>query len=622
MFSRFLDNYRNPENELANLLYKKVIDGLEKEEEVKNNIKTASDWEKKAADIRSNFIKSIGGLDFEQCALQLKYTGEIDKGEYTIKKVVFNSAPGIYVSANLYIPKNIGGKAPGILFCCGHCKPAKAEPKYQLAAIELALNGMVVLVVDPPGQGEMIQMPDRDDVDWGVDEHSYMGLSCSLAGFNIARFFIWNLMKAVDFLTSLDFVDNNKIGACGNSGGGTQTCYISMVDPRIKAAAPGCYVNGRKEYIVKGHAHDSEQNIFNCSHFGLDYTEFISCFAPKPFRLLSQQYDFFPIEGTLNSLKRAKKIYSLYGKENNTDIVIDKNMHGLHDVLRQGLVEWFLKHFMMKDYINDHNPYDYLLTEEDLICTKSKNVLKEYSDAVPMNELIYREYKKTKNYSGDLKDRIKSVIKINKHSRRPMERRINPFDYYGHVAEKVFWITEDGLANSGIFIDGDTAGQVVYMFFENGSKDMEKHEKEIRTYLKNGDVFIIDVRGTGAVQSALINAAGYEDKYGTIHKFCNDAMMAGSSMLEMRINDILLSLTLSEKETTFAAYGKACPAVLIAALFSNEVMCIRTNDCMDSFEEIMKCEASFVPEYEVFGMASAFDLSEVIDMLKKEGKIK
>lgn len=622
MFNRFLDNYRNPESELANLLYSKVIDGLEKEEEIKNGIKTAGEWEKKSADIRSNFIKSIGGLDFEQCDLQPKYTGEIDKGIYTIKKVVFNSAPGVFVAANLYIPKNLKGKAPGILFCCGHCKPAKAEPKYQLAAIELVLNGMVVLTVDPPGQGELIQMPDRDDVDWGVDEHSYMGLTCSLAGFNIARYFIWNLMKAVDFLTSLDCVDSEKIGACGNSGGGTQTCYISMVDPRIKAAAPGCYVNGRKEYIVKGHAHDSEQNIFDCANYGLDYTEFITCFAPKPLRLLSQQYDFFPIEGTLNSLKRAKKVYSLYGKENNVDIVIDKNMHGLHDVLRQGLVDWFMKHFMMKDYHNDHNPYDYLLEEEELLCTESGNVLKEYTDAVPMDKLIYQEYKKRQNYSGDLKDRIQSVLKINKHGRRPMERRINPFDYHGHVAEKVFWITEDGIANSGIFIDGDTQGHVAYMFFENGSKDMEKHEKDIMSFLKKGDVFIIDVRGTGAVQAAPINGAGYSEKYGTIHKFCNDAMMAGNSMLEMRINDILLSLTLSEKDTIFAAYGKACPAAIIAALFSNEVKNVKVVDCIGSFEEIMKCKAPFIPEYEAFGMASAFELSEVINMLKKEDKIK
>jgi len=622
MFDRFLDGYRNPENELADLLYGRIIDGLVKEEKVKENIKSIAEWEDKSADIRSKFIESIGGLDFERCDLQPEYTGEIDKDSYTIKKVVYKSLPGVYVTANLYIPKNVDGKVPGILLSCGHSKPAKAEPKYQLAAIELVLNGMVVLVVDPPGQGELIQMPDRDDVDWGVHEHSYLGLACSLSGTNIARYFIWNLIRSVDFLTSIEYVDSEKIGACGNSGGGTQTCYISMTDSRIKAAVPGCYVNGRKEYVKKGHSHDSEQNIFNCVDYGLDYTEFISCFAPKPFRILSQQYDFFPIEGALNSLKRAKKIYSLYGKRENTDIVIDKNMHGLHDVLRQGLVEWFIRHFLGKEYKPSYNPYEYLLAEEELLCTDSGNVLKEYKEAVALDELIYKEYEEKRKRSGDLKARIKEVIKVDKHGRRPMEKRINPFDYHGHVAEKVFWITEDGLTNAGIYIDGDTGGRVAYMFFENGTLDMPKYEKDILAYLKNGDVFILDVRGTGAVKAAPINNASYYQRYGTMHKLCNDAMMSGTSMMEMQVNDILLSLTLSEKETVFAAYGKACPAALIATLFSKEVISLRVVDRIDSFEEIMRCRAPFIAEYEVFGMADRFDLTEIIAKLKNEGKLK
>lgn len=622
MFRRFLDGYRNPENELANLIYGKVINGLLEEEEIKHELKTVEEWEAKAAEIRGNFIKSIGGLDFDECDLDPVITGEIDKDRYTIKKVVFKSSPGVYVTANLYVPSKTDGKVPGILFCCGHSKPAKAESKYQLAAIELVLNGMAVLAVDPPGQGELIQMEDRPDVDWGVHEHSYLGLSCSLAGMNIARYFIWNLMKAVDYLTSLDFVDGDRIGACGNSGGGTQTCYISMVDPRIKAAAPGCYVNGRKEYVVKGHAHDSEQNIFNCANFGLDYTEFISCFAPKPFRLLSQQYDFFPIEGAIHSLKRAKKVYSLYGKEENADIVIDKNMHGLHDVLRQGLVEWFVKHFQDRKYDNSINPYDYLAEEEELLCTGSGNVLNEYDDAVPLDKLIYREYLNKQNRTGELKDRITTVLNIDKHGRRPMEKRINPFDWNGYVAEKVFWLTEDNIANAGIYIDGDRSDRVSYMFFENGTLDMEDWEKEILAYLKNGDVFIVDIRGTGAVKPAPINQAEFYERYGTMHKLCNDAMMAGTSMLEMHVNDILLSLTLSEKDTVFAAYGRACPAALIATLFSNEVQSIRTVEGIGSFEEIMQCKAPFIPELEAFGIAGAFDISEVIDELRKAGKIK
>ena len=622
MFERFLDNYRNPENELNDFLIKKAIGGLEKEEAVKDAITSPVEWEEKEAQIRSNFIKSIGGLDFEKGELNVNYTGKIDKGPYTIDKVVYQSLPGVYVTANLYIPKELDGKAPGILFSCGHSKPAKAEPKYQRGAIELALNGFVVLCVDPLGQGEMIQMPDRDDIDWGVYEHSYMGLSCTLAGMNIARYFIWNLIRSVDFLASLDFVDATKIGATGNSGGGTQTSYISMVDERIKAAAPGCFLNGRKQYIVKGHAHDSEQNIFNCMNFGLDYGDFISCFAPKPFRLLSQQYDFFPIEGVLYSLKRAKKVYALYGKADNADIVIDKDMHGLSDVLRHGLVEFFLKHFMGKDYRHTLNPYEYELPEEELWCTKAGNVIKEFDDAVALDRLIYDDYLKRRQRTGDLADRVRKAFRIQNRDRRFLEKRINPFDYEGHTAEKVFWIAEDEVSNAGIYIDGKNNGRITYVFFENGTMELSRRVKDIKKHLQHGDVFVMDPRGVGAVKGAQYNNAPYYAMYGTMHKMCNDALMNGSSMMEMHVNDILYSLRMSEKEISFAAYGKMCPAVLVAALLSKEVKEVRIFNGIESFDEIMRCTAPFVPEYEVFGMASGFDISEIISKLGAEGKLK
>ena len=136
------------------------------------------------------------------------------------------------------------------------------------------------------------------------------------------------------------------------------------------------------------------------------------------------------------------------------------------------------------------------------------------------------------------------------------------------------------------------------------------------------DVFIVDVRGVGAVKPAGFNNAPFYNMYGTMHKLCNDAIMTGSSMMEMQVNDILLSLKLSEKETTVTAYGKAVPSVLVASVFGDEITNVRTVNGIDSFKEIMKCRAPFVPEYEVFGMAKNFDLEEIIVQLKKEGKMK
>ncbi|MFO7611754.1 MAG: acetylxylan esterase [Clostridia bacterium] len=622
MFERFLDGYRNPEYELNDFIVRKAIKKLEKEEKAKDEIKTVIEWEEKSREIKAGFLESIGGLDFEKCELNTIYTGDIKKAGYTIRKLIFQSINKFYVTANLYIPDNIEKPVPAILFSCGHSKPAKAEPTYQLAAVELVLNGMAVLCVDPPGQGEMIQLPDREDIDWGVHEHSYMGLSCTLAGMNIARYFIWNLIRALDFLESLDFIDKNKIGATGNSGGGTQTSYISLVDDRIKAAAPGCYLNGRKQYIVKGHAHDSEQNIFDCMGFGLDYGDFISCFAPKPFMVLSQQYDFFPIEGALYSVKRAKKIYALYGKEENAGIVIDKEMHGLSDVLRQATTEFFTEHFFNRPGNKDINPYEHILGEEELQCTGSGQVLWEFDDALSLDKLIYSDYIKRITRNEALEDRVRHVFNIREQKKRPLEKRINPFDFEGRMAEKVFWLAEEEVSNSGIYINGKPTGYVTYMFFEDGTLEMAVHRKDIAAMLNRGDVFVVDVRGTGAVKGAQINNAPYCDMYGTIHKMNSDAIMCGTSLMEMRINDIMQSLLLAEKKINAVSYGNAGIAVLVAAFLNPRIESLRMASSPVLFEEIMKCSAPYDAGIEAFGMAMAFECNELRSAMEKNGRLK
>ncbi|MBN2558268.1 MAG: acetylxylan esterase [Clostridia bacterium] len=622
MFERFLDGYRNPEYELNDFIVRKAMEKLEEEEKAKDKIKTVIEWEEKSKEIKDGFLESIGGLDFEKCELNPIYTGDIKKPGYMIRKLIFQSIPGFYVTANLYIPGSIEKPVPAILFSCGHSKPAKAEPTYQLAAIELVQNGMAVLCVDPPGQGEMIQLPDREDIDWGVHEHSYMGLSCTLAGMNIARYFIWDLVRALDFLESLDFVDKDKIGATGNSGGGTQTSYISLVDDRIKAAAPGCYLNGRKQYIVKGHAHDSEQNIFDCMGFGLDYGDFISCFAPKPFTVLSQQYDFFPIEGALYSVKRAKRIYALYGKEENAGIVIDKEMHGLSDVLRRATAEFFTRHFLNRPCDKDINPYEHVLGEDELKCTGSGQVVSEFSDALSLDKLIYADYIKRITRNEALEDRVRHAFNIRDHKRRPLERRINPFDFEGRMAEKVFWLSEDEVSNSGIYINGKPTGYVTYMFFEDGTHDMAANKKDIASMLNRGDVFVVDVRGTGAVKGARINNAPYNGMYGTIHKMNSDAIMCGTSLMEMRINDIMQSLLLAEKKINAVSYGNAGIPVLIAAFLNPRIESLRIESAPVSFGEIMGCRAPFDPGIESFAMARAFDCDELRAAMEKDGRLK
>jgi len=610
-FNKYLDGYRNTENELSEFIWNKCEKNLKTQEDIIANINTIEQWEIKKNEIKENMLKSIGYLNFIKTPLNSKITGVINKEKYIIKKIIFESHKDFYVTGNLYLPKNINKKVPAVLFLSGHNYDSKANKGLQLAAIELVLNKIAVFCIDPPGQGETENFINRDDISWGTKEHSYVGMACTLMGTNLIRYFIWNIIRAVDFLCEQEFIDKEKIGVAGNSGGGTQSSYAINLDDRIKVGAISCYISGRKQYLRTGQACDSEQNLYNCMKIGLDYSEFLTCSAPKPIIVLSQQYDFFPIEGAIKSVKKAKEIYKLYKQEKNIHMSIDQNTHGLTDKNRKQLVKWFVKHFTNKEYVS-YNPYLYLEKKDTLNCTKSGQVLLEYKNAKTIVEIIYEQYQAIKERNEPLKERIMKVFKIKEIKNPLLERKISPFKYEKHTGTKIFWIAEANVSIGGIYINGKESNICTYILFNEGTKEMDKYKKEILIHLEKGDVFIFDTRGVGAFKASPINSTSYYEIHGTIARLVNDSLMAGTSYIEMQINDILQAFNLTNKKINIIAYNKQVLPCLIVNKISKKVNNLKTIDGIKTFEDIIKCEYKKIPEYEVFNMAKYFDIEELM----------
>ena len=102
-------------------------------------------------------IRSSYDFPAEKCPLDARITGTIQCNGFRIEKVIYFSRPGFPVTGNLYIPDNLTGTAPSILFVCGHSLNAKASDAYQSAMQRFALQGYVVFGIDPFGQGERLQ---------------------------------------------------------------------------------------------------------------------------------------------------------------------------------------------------------------------------------------------------------------------------------------------------------------------------------------------------------------------------------------------------------------------------------------------------------------------------------
>ncbi len=293
--------------------------------------------------VREKAIALIGGLPDYSGPLHARITGRIQQPGFLIEKIVWESLPGLYVTANLYRPEK-SGRLPAVLLPLGHWEYGK--PAVQLIAGNLALKGFVVLTYDPIGQGERLQAYDRrigaSLVGPSTEQHFLAGAKDILIGKSFARDRIFDAKRALDYLVTRPEVDRERIGATGCSGGGTLTTYIAALDPRIKVAAPACYITSFRE-LFRGSVGDSEQSIPGFISSGLDQVDFVEAFAPKPWLIGSTEGDFFPIAGTKMAYEEAAHWYRIFDAGERVKWVVGRGGHGTPLVVREAIYEWMIR---------------------------------------------------------------------------------------------------------------------------------------------------------------------------------------------------------------------------------------------------------------------------------------
>jgi len=252
----------------------------------------------------------LGGLPNVRQNLNARVTGVLERPGYRVEKVIFDSLPGFHVTADLYVPTTSRGPFPAVLGVAGHSDNGKASATYQHAWITLARRGYVVLAIDPPGQGERVEYFDpelgRSRLTPGVAEHIQAGLQCLLTGAPIARYFVWDGIRSVDYLLSRTEVDARRIAVAGNSGGGTQAAYLAVFEPRLTAVVSSCYMTRWKELLDGPGPQDTEQVWPDFLKDGYDFIDFIRAYPRRPYLMTSAIRDFFPIVGARATFEAAR----------------------------------------------------------------------------------------------------------------------------------------------------------------------------------------------------------------------------------------------------------------------------------------------------------------------------
>ena len=257
-------------------------------------LKSRSAYDAYRARMREQLVAAVGGLGFARTPLHAKVTERIPRDGYRIEKVLFESRPGVYVTAHTFVPDAARFKPPyrGIIEPCGHTVEAKGTDFYQRGGVMGARAGFVVLIYDPFAQGE------RRRAQGGLcGAHNQYGTLAALLGQSTAQQRIWDGMRAIDYLLSRDDVAKGGVGCMGQSGGGTMTSLMAAVDPRVVAACPAEYISSLREVVKAIGPQDAEQNVFGQLAFGFNHAGYVLA-GGNAVRMHCSFKDFFPIAGS------------------------------------------------------------------------------------------------------------------------------------------------------------------------------------------------------------------------------------------------------------------------------------------------------------------------------------
>jgi hypothetical protein len=328
------------------------------------------DWEADQILLRKRILKKTGALTGQKLPLNIRETGNQQMNGYRIRNIAFQTRPGIYATANLYIPDG-KGKFPAVIVMMGHSFDGRFYDKYQSVGITLALNGYVALSIDPWGSGE------RTTYDGVFEDHgddNNLGTALLDVGETLMGMQITDNIRGVDVLCSLPFVDADRIGATGASGGGNQAIWLTALDKRIRAVVPVVSA-GTYESFVMG-----SPCICEILPDALTFTEeagVLALIAPRAIDMCNHYRDanaaFNPRE-MLKSYSQVRPVFNGLGVEKNISYSVFDLPHGYFPEDRLAMLNWFNLHLRKTrlDSITKEIPFHTLPFESLSVYPKGK----------------------------------------------------------------------------------------------------------------------------------------------------------------------------------------------------------------------------------------------------------
>jgi dienelactone hydrolase len=577
---------------------------------------------------REKYRSIIGELP-KETPLNAQIQGFRQFDGFKVEQVLFESIPQRYVTANLYIPDG-KGPFPAALEVCGHGSGGKIPAPEE--ALLLVKNGFVVLVVDPVGQGERLQLLDDDSnpaTRGATTEHTLLSAGCNLVGTSVAAVEYWDNHRAIDYLVSRPEVDKNRIGVFGSSGGGTQTSYMLGLDDRIKVAAVCSYFSKRERVLELNGPSDGCQHIPGEGREQLEIADFVLMCAPKPVLIMSGLYDFVDYWGAALAFDELKKAYTVLGEPQNVNLFTTEGGHGMPKLKREAMVTWFRTWLCNDDKPVRENQLPQV-PDSVLQCTKSGQVFSSIADAISIPLFNQQEMKKyapqraafTRTDSSELRQKVLGMLGI----QLPAEK-IQP-EQTGLVKSRNYDLLKYQIIRSGqmpvpcvVVVPEkiNPKGKVVIYLNEAGKDQILNDENTVGAFVNSGDVLVLaDLRGKGeTTDPASLNDTKY---WNSEYRNAMTSLHIGTSIVGQRVID-LLSLVdfvsgerkLDKLAIKVVANGIYGPVTVHAAYLDRRIKSAEITRSIKSYGDLL----SNPMQYDVFsnvlyGVLTCYDLKDLI----------
>jgi cephalosporin-C deacetylase-like acetyl esterase len=582
-------------------------------------LKSPAEIQERQQYIRRWMIDAMGGFP-AKTPLNAKVTGGFARDGYRVEHVVFESQPKFFVTANVYIPTHVQPPFPAVVGVAGHSATGKAIGTYQYAWIGMVKRGFLVIAFDPPGQGERSEYFDtktgKSSVGIGVPEHNMAGIQGLLTGAPFARYEAWDGIRAFDYLLTRNDVDPKRIGVAGNSGGGTQSAYLAVVEPRLAASVISCYMTDWAHLWKKPGPQDAEQNFPGFLSAGLDFGDFMIAFGPKPVTMLTGIRDFFPIDGARDTYAEVKRVFEALDAPGRAGYFEYDDEHGWHKPRREATYRWLTKYLQGKDDDGTEPPIQ-PEPENNLNATPTGQVSTSLGgETVTSLNLKLAE----KLFATRAALRISDPQKL----RPVIARRLNMPGRVGVPKttlvrpDTILIETEAGIRIPGLLAVPPASGKHPATIYVNAA-GKGADSTAVESLVRSGHVVLaIDPRGWG--ESAPETGRG---GYSGIYQLAQRAMLIGKSLTGMQVHDVLRAFDylvsrpdVDAAQVNLKGVGNGGVIALYAAALEPAIAGVETVAAVPSYMAIARAARhSGVIDIVVPGVLKDFDLPDVAGLV-------